>query len=203
MEPCRLAEVRHAHAWFIHSQLRAAVMHAHDPEHDVQHFKVATNVADQLGTLSTCHNQASSVTGIAFRGVGWRRTAFIMAPLCRSSVRVPALGRHHVSQERHTEQRLRENSPRSYPTLSSGSRLGATGRQLAKELDPKVRSRPSWWAGARSSHRSRRTVHIRSLGGEAASSRQDASAVFLVPSDASVDVSSCSTSNLDSAEQLF
>ena len=44
---------------------------------------------------------------------------------------------------------------------------------------------------------------VGSLGGEAASSRQEASAAFLVPSATSVDASSCSTSNLDSAEQLF
>ena len=44
---------------------------------------------------------------------------------------------------------------------------------------------------------------VGSLGGEAASSRQEASAAFLVPSATSVDASSCSTSKLDSAEQLF
>tara|TARA_B110000259_G_scaffold152722_1_gene172770 strand:- start:72 stop:356 length:285 start_codon:yes stop_codon:yes gene_type:complete len=44
---------------------------------------------------------------------------------------------------------------------------------------------------------------VGSLGGEAASSRQEASAAFLVPSATSVDASSCSTSNLDSAEQRF
>ena len=44
---------------------------------------------------------------------------------------------------------------------------------------------------------------VRTLGGEAASSRQEASAAFLVPSATSEDASSCSTSNLDSAEQLF
>ena len=44
---------------------------------------------------------------------------------------------------------------------------------------------------------------VGSLGGEAAASRQEASAVFLVPSATSEDASSCSTSNLDSAEQRF
>jgi len=56
------------------------------------------------------------------------------------------------------EWRLREISRRSYPTLSSASRLSVMGMQHDKGFDPEVRFRPSRWPGARSSHHSRRTV---------------------------------------------